>query len=241
MTPRGLEALSERQLQVRLQTVLTAIDRAVLRLDDLVDASTDDGELVEAHAGDVEACGAALARVMALAHDVYMDDGRRTGALMVSVGHALHGLALYPLPPRGTGDVDRLARVIALAVEGADGTEARRAIWRLLTLVGVSSAPPYGIDRERIVEEGTPGQPVGKLVRRRADQTWAELVLAHGPLTCLAALVDEGGSRRVEEIASVLERLDLAAATKLRRLGTANPSAGVASLVDHEEGWNGPS
>lgn len=238
--PRGLEALSERQLQLRLQTVLTAIDRAVLRLDDLVDASTDDGELVEAHTGDVDACGAALARVMDLAHDVYLDDGRRTGALMVSVGHALHGLALYPLPPRGTGDVDRLARVISAAVEGADGAEARRAIWRLLELVGVSSAPPYGIDRERIVEEGTPGKAVTELVRRHSDEAWAELVLAHGSLICLAALLDEGGPRRVEEIASVLERLDRAAAATLRRLGTSDAS-GAASSAPDREGCDGPS
>lgn len=108
-------------------------------------------------------------------------------------------------------------------------------------MVGVSSTPPYCIDRERIVEESTPGRAVAQLVRMRVDCAWAALVLAHGPLTCLAALVDDGGARRVEEVASVLERLDHAAAATLRRLDTPDPDGGAVPPTDCREGWNGLS
>lgn len=215
--------LSEQALQTRLRQVLTAITRSACRLDELIESGIDDAALVEAHAGDVTSCGRELGQVIALAGDVFLEDGETTGGLMVAAGHALHGLVLYPLPPRGLDDTDRLALVIAAAVAGADGVPARRAVWHLLRLVGVSEAAPYRIDRERIIEQGVPGTAIDGLVLCRANLAWAQLVLEHGPLTCLAALCDEGGGRRVEEIATVLDGLDPAIARTLRRLGTSEP------------------
>lgn len=210
---------SPRQIQDRLRIVLRAIARSTQRLDDLVESETDDAELVEAHATDVRLCGDELALVLRLVDHICLPDDRRTTDLLVSAGHALHELELYPLPPRGRDDLDRLTKVIARAVQGADGAGPRRAIWRLLSFARVTGDSPLFVDRERIVDEGTPGPTVEERMRRLSDRAWADLVHEHGPLTFLAALLDEGGSQRVEQVAQALDPVDHPAANRLRRLG----------------------